>query len=450
MRTKAAHQWREFDNLTGLNETMGSALPSLTEPQSLPSLEPRLSPCEIQLDSVAAGSRAHLYLHDALARSLSKEPHPGTTLLTEVRYAGSSTLVRFEQGDGSLEQMLCSAARGSALLPLPFLWSVRVVSEAAAALDFHHRLGISSALALAPHGIITLHGETRLNAAILEPRSKLAGVEEPHRLSLASTLSACLSGADRSRRLAWKRPLLPASVIQFVDAGPARAREDASWQSEHERLSQQRRRLQGLHFSVSSPSRRSERELRVQQLGLLPALLRLAGAPAIDRFFAQVCGETHAPNEELCAARAAWVAERRLVPPPAAPGSATLESAKIARDVASQARVGQARFEFERKDPRVALLFAIDAAQASPESPDAWLTLGEIRGSSCAGSQALCLSEAICASRGDKRVLGLVLEQLGLRHERELATYFRVYGDHVLADWLEPRPQPQPTSLLRH
>ncbi len=428
---------------------MEPALQTLASQHLLTPFESRRSHCELALEGVVPGSHADRYLRDALERSLLKEPHPGTSLLSEVQYSSSPVIVRFE-GDETLEQRLHSAARGSLLLPLPFMWSVRVVNLAAAALDFHHRLGISRALELSPRGISTVQGKPRLNAAILEPRSTLVGLGEPQRVSLSGTLARCLAGANPGRRLALARPLLPAALIQFVDGALARACSDSSWQSERELLTHQQRRWQGPHFATL-PERRSERELLLHQLGLLPALLRLEGPQAIDDFFSQ---RPDAPGTVLEFGRACalWRRERRLAAgsPLSGAGSPSLERAKTEEEIASRARVAQARFEFERRDPHAALLFAIDAAQAAPDAPDAWLTLAEIRSASCAGSQALCLAEAICASRGDAQVLELVLEQLGLCKERQLAAYFRVHGDHVLADWLEPRAAWQTTSQLRH
>ncbi len=428
---------------------MGSLLLSSASQTSLP-LESRLSHCEIALAGVVPGSHAHLYLRNALDRSLLSEPHPGTSLLREVQFSSSPVIARFERGDESLEQRLSSAARGSALLPLPFLWSVRVVHEAAAALDFHHQLGISSAAELSPRAIISVHGQTHLNAAILEPRAKLAAIGEPHRLSMADTLATCLGGADPTRRLALTRPLLPAALIQFVDGAAMRASRDSCWHSERELLTVQQRRLQGRHFATRPAVLRSERELCAHQLGLLPALSRLEGGLAIDAFFSQRCRGAYAKVAEFRGALGLWRRERRLAPGPLGAGSPTLERAQMEHEVASRARIAQARLEFERRDPQAALLFAIDAAQAAPESPEAWLMLAQIRGNSCAGSQALCLAEAICASRGDDRVLVRAQKQLSLGNQSQLAAYFRVYGDHVLADWLAPRSRRQPSSQLRY
>ncbi|MEI9942365.1 MAG: hypothetical protein WDO69_34540 [Pseudomonadota bacterium] len=428
---------------------MGSALLSLANQQLPPQHASRSSHCEIPVGSLVPGGLAHRYLRDALDRSLLEDPHPGTSLLCDVQFSSLPVVARFERGDESLEQRLRSAARGSLLLPLPFLWSVRVVNEAAAALDFHHRLGISSAVELMPRAIITMHGEPRLNAAILEPREKLAASGGPHRLSLASTLATCLGGADPTARLAVSRPLLPAALIQFVDGAVTRGA-GSTWQSERELLTGQQHRLQGRHFAAQPPARRSERELCVHQLGLLPTLLRLEGGLAVDAFFSERCRGSRAQIEEFRAALALWRRERRLAPSSPLAGSPTFERVEMASREDSRARIAQARFEFERRDAHAALLFAIDAARATPESPDAWLTLAEIRGRDCAGSQALCLGEAICASRGDAQVLDYVLKQLGLCHQRDLAAYFRIYGDHVLGDWLEPRSRRKITSQLRH
>jgi len=427
---------------------MGSALQSFINPQSLRFSDAALSHCEIPLGGVVRDSHAHLYLRTALERSLLSDPHPTTSLLSEVQDARSPVIARFEHGDGSLEQRLESGTRNPGGLPLPFLWSVRVVNEAAAALDHHHQLGISSAVELSPRGIITLQGSTRLNAAILEPRAKLPNLREPHRLSLAMTLASCL-GANAPRRLGLTRPLLPASVIQFVDGAAARARHDSTWQSERRMLKQQQRRLQGPHFSNGVPLQYSPRELCSHQLSLLPVLFRLEGRAAVESFFVQARGEA-LEFEELRAALDLWRRERTLLPGSPLSRSATLERAKIDEDVASRARVAQARFEFERRDARAALLLAIDAVQATPDSPEAWLLLAEIRSSTCSGSQALCLSEAICASRGAADVIEQVLRQLGMHDPRRLAAYFRVHGDHVLADFLEPPPRWQAPSQLQH
>jgi len=417
---------------------MGSALQSFVSQQSPPHFISAHSHCEISLGRITRGSHAHLFLRAALDRTLLSEPHPATSLLSEVRDSCLPVIARFEAGDESLEQRLATAARPPALLPLPFLWSVRVVTEAAAALDFHHRLGTSSAVELCTRGIITVRGKTRLNAAILEPRERLADVGEPHRLSLAATLAACLVGADPTRRLGLTRPLLPASVIQFIDGARARASHDSNWNREFELLRQQQRRLQGPHFSGAAATRYSPRELCSHQLSLLPALRKLEGEAAIDRFFAHHAESATAEVEQFHVAHESWRRERRLAVTPPLSGSATLERAKLDEEIASQVRIAQARFEFERRDPRRALLFAIDAVQATPDSPAAWLLLGEIRSSTCSASQALCLSEAICAARGESRVIELALRQLGLRNHRQLAAYFRVHGDHVLADWLDP------------
>jgi hypothetical protein len=400
------------------------------------------------LGSVSRGSHAHLYLRTALERSLASEPHPSTSLLSEVQDAHSPVVARFEHGDESLEQKLAQTAYSERPLPLPFLWTVQVVAEAAAALDYHHQGGISSALGLGPRGIILLKGRTRLNAAILEPRAKLATVGEPNKLSLAATLAFCLAGADATRRLGLTRPLLPAALIQFVDGAPTR--HESTWQREFGLLKQQQRRLQGRHWPSSVPARHSQSELCLHQLSLLPALLRLAGQSAVDAFFAR-CAECATPRvEQFRVAFDSWRRERRLHERPPLVESATLERARADDEVASQARVHQARLEFERRDPLVALSFAIDAVRAAPGSFEAWLLLGEIRRSTCSGSQALCLSEAICASRGEARVIERVLRQLGMQDQQRLAAYFRVHGDCAVADFLDPPPRWRVTSRLQH
>jgi len=328
--------------------------------------------------------------------------------------------------------------------PFPFLWSMRVVNEAAAALDYHQRLGTSRVAELSSRGIIPLEGEVGSSTTLLAPRARRSERCVPHRLSLATALAACLGSTDPNRRLGLIRPLLPAAIIHFVDG--ARARRDSSWLSERELLKAQQRRLQGPHSEASAPMPRSPRERCSSQLGLLPALFRLEGAAAVESFFADPAASGAQRVAQLRAALGLWRCERRC----AISSSGTLERTGIDDQSASNARIAQARFEFEHRDPRAGLLLAIDAAQTTPDSPDAWLLLAEIRGSTCSGSRALCLSEAICAARGEATVIERVRSLLGMRDQRKLAAYFRVHGDHVLADFLEPPPRWQAPSELQH
>ena len=412
---------------------MASSAFRLTDGSLPASREPLSAHFNLHLKDLAPRSPEREVLRHALARALLCEPHPGTSLLREVEHASSRVVARFERGDGTLEQQLRSGSRGSHVLPLPFLRSVRMVSEAAAALNDHAQGRHASLSAFSPRTVMTVCGEPRLNAALLEPAPR-SGPERPSALAVASLLAVCLGGGDATRRLAQRRPLLPTVVVQFVDGARRRALAGSGWLDECGLLDEQVRRIQSRAFVSPALSERPLSEVVLQQLSLLPVLHWLEGALAVDTYFAEQCQRRHAQIEEFRSAFARWRSERRLLGL-LAPVSVALPEAQLRRDSETRARIAQARFEFQRRDANAGLLLALDAALMDPASPEVWLALAEMRGDSGAGARALCLSEAICASRGDARVLRLVRGQLGMNSDRQLAGYFRAYGDHVLADW---------------
>ena len=379
-------------------------------------------------------------LRHALALALPADPEPRTSLLREIEFSGTHAVAHYERGDGSLAQRTLTGARGGRLLPLPFLATLRALSDAAAAWAAHAERS-SLRAGLSAHAVVTIHGEARLNAALLEPRGRQSSTESAPG-SLASALGSCLLPDARvfargvvKRTLRQARPILPDAVVRFVDHAALRVSAGSDSVAEMALFSSLARRMQGKHLVWGQPTQRTSAEIVELQLGLLPAVQKLSGAFAVDDYFAQRSLLGGMRHEEFRRAFASWKSERRLAPRSSRPENA-LRSARAQREEESRARVHQARFELARGKAQAALLLAIDAACMSPEDPAVWLTLGEIRGQARAGSRALCLAEAICASRGEGAVIAAVHRQLGTTSEAELAAYFRGFGDESVAAWL--------------
>ena len=416
---------------TTLIEVMASVASSLEDVEQRSDLAG--SDFEIHFTDIRPGSRGRQDLQQLLAFALAPEPSLAFSELRRVEFRGARVVAHFERGDGTLEQQLHGAARGECLLPLPFLWSVRVIARAALASSQLPACGFSGPQPLSTRSILTVDGESRLNTARLRSEQPVL-CREAQAMSLTAALAACLGAKKANKRLLAARPVLPAALLQFVDGASTRVLAGNDWHAECESLVALAARLQGGYDAAVPDVRRSTAELVRQQLSLLPALLRVEGAPAVDAFFAERAQTWHARNDEHQAALASWRRERTVT---ACPKHVPSPHTDRARREATSARVAQARFEQRRGRVQAALLLAIDAAIVAPDSPEAWLALAEIRGDASAGARALCLGQAICAARGHGTVLELAREQVGLRRDAELAGYFRAHGDYVLAAWLE-------------
>lgn len=377
----------------------------------------------------------------ALALALPGDPEPRTSLLREVEFAGARAALHFERGDGSLAQQTLTGARGVRLLPLPFLATLRAFATAAQAWQVHAERSVLRA-GLSAHAVVTVHGEARLNAAMLEPRAGARPREAPA-ASLASALGACLLPEARifargivKRSLRQARPLLPDAVVRFVDHAALRISAGSDFDAELGLFASLARRMQGKHAVWAGVATRSRAEIIELQLALLPAVQRLCGAFAVDEYFAQRSLSGGTKQAAFRASLSAWRSERRL-PELARAEENTLRLAQKQRAEESRARVHQARHELARGKAQAALLLAIDAACMSPEDPAVWLALGEIRGAARPGSRALCFAEAVCAARGEPGVIAAVKRQLAIGSDSALAAYFRGFGDEAVAAWLE-------------